>query len=183
MPVAVAPLALTRRHAVAVLALGLAAPLARADAASQRREWPRGRAAPALDLPGPGGTRWQLESARGKVVLLNFWASWCAPCLAEMPSLELLAQRQERDGLLVKAVNYRETDAAMRRFLATMPLTLDILRDADGAATRAWGVRIFPSTIAIARDGTPTFSVVGELDWAGAQARDWITPLLAAPHP
>jgi thiol-disulfide isomerase/thioredoxin len=172
---------MTRRRATAALALGLAVPLARADASVQRRAWPRSRATPALELPGQAGARWRLADAAGKVVLLNFWASWCAPCLAEMPSLELLAQRHERDGLLVKAINYRETDAAVRRFLAAMPLTLDILRDADGDAARAWGVRIFPSTIAIGRNGQAAFSVVGELDWAGPQAREWITPLLAAP--
>lgn len=173
------PTSFTRRQACAALALGLATPAVSAqDDPAQRRPWPRGRPTPALDLPGSGGTRWRLREARGKVVLLNFWASWCTPCRVEMPSLELLAQRHERDGLLVMAVNHRETDAAVNRFLAEMPLTLDILRDADGGAARDWGVRIFPSTIAIARDGKAAFTVTGELDWAGPLARQWIAPLL-----
>lgn len=169
---------LTRRQALVALGAGLSSPFAVADDSAQRRGWPRGRTTPALDLPRRGGGRWRLEDVRGQVVLLNFWASWCTPCRVEMPSLELLAQRHERDGLLVMAVNYRETDAAVNRFLSEMPLTLDILRDADGAAARDWGVRIFPSTIAIGRDGKAAFTVTGELDWAGPQARQWVAPLL-----
>lgn len=184
MPVSDPIPSLTRRRAVAAMALALpcalplAPSLARAeDDPAQRRPWPRGRATPRLDLPLQGGGRWKLADARGKVVLLNFWASWCTPCRVEMPSLELLAQRHERDGLAVLAVNFRETDAAVRRFLAEMPLTLDILRDADGGAARDWGVRIFPSTIAIGRDGRAAFTVTGELDWTADQARQWLAPL------
>jgi thiol-disulfide isomerase/thioredoxin len=168
---------LTRRQALTALAASMVVASAEAGEASQRREWPRGRPTPALDLAGTGGARWRLADARGKVVLLNFWASWCTPCRVEMPSLELLAQRHERDGLLVMAVNYRETDAAVRRFLSEMPLTLDILRDTDGGAARDWGVRIFPSTIAIGRDGKAAFTVTGELDWAGPVAREWLAPM------
>lgn len=111
-------------------------------------------------------------------MLLNFWASWCEPCRAEMPSLELLAERHIRDRVQVMAVNFRETDGAIRRFLAQTYCSLPILRDVDGAAARAWGVRVFPSTVVIGRDGRATFTVIGEFDWTGAEARAWIAPLL-----
>jgi len=119
-----------------------------------------------------------LASARGQVVLLNFWASWCQPCRAEMPSLELLAERHTRDRLQVMAINFRETDGAIRRFLAQTDCSLPILRDIDGGAARDWGVRVFPSTVAIGRDGRAIFTVVGELDWTGPEARTWVAPLL-----
>lgn len=147
-----------------------------ADAA--HRPWPAGRPTPALDLPSWEGPRFNLAEARGKVVLLNFWASWCEPCRSEMPSIELLAERFAKDGLVVQAVNFRETDAALRRYLADWPITLNILRDADGAAARAWGFRIFPSTVVIARDGRAAFTVIGEVDWTGREARQWIGALL-----
>lgn len=131
-----------------------------------------------MTLPGFESPAWSLAEAKGRPVLLNFWASWCEPCRAEMPSLELLAQRHEADGLLVLAVNHRETDAAIRRFLQAMPISLPIARDADGATSRSFGVRIFPTSVLIARDGRAAFSVIGELDWTGAQARQWIAPLL-----
>lgn len=143
-----------------------------------RRPWPARTPTPPVSLPGFEGPGFELAQARGKVVLLNFWASWCEPCRSEMPSLELLAQKYEARGLQVLAVNHRETDAAMRRFLQQMPVGLPMLRDADGAVARAYGVRIFPTSVLIARDGRAAFSVIGELDWTGAQARQWIEALL-----
>jgi thiol-disulfide isomerase/thioredoxin len=173
------PLDHPRRRFVAALSLASAAPWSAAAAeADLRRAWPRGRPTPALALPSYQGPPWRLADARGKVVLLNFWASWCEPCVTELPTLELLAARHERDGLEVLAVNFRETDAAVRRFTQRMPTTLPILRDTDGGAARDWGVRIFPTSIVIGRDGRAAFSVVGEVDWGGETARSWIRALL-----
>lgn len=170
--------------------------------------WPAGRATPALQLPqlapavATGSTAasagaapamaapavpaasaapptpWSLAAARGRPVLLNFWASWCEPCRAEMPSLQALAAQQPADGLLVLAVNFREGEAAIRRFQAATGLVLPVLRDADGAAAKAFGVRIYPSTVAIGRDGRARFTVVGEADWQAMPVSDWLAPLL-----
>ncbi|MCC7455732.1 MAG: TlpA family protein disulfide reductase [Nitrospira sp.] len=148
------------------------------ESGALRRSWPSNRATPPLALPGYGGPAWSLEAAKGKVAVLNFWAGWCEPCRAEMPSLELLAARHESDGLVVIAVNYRETDAAIRRFLDQMPVMLPIVRDSDGAAARDWGVRVFPTTVVVGRDGRARFSVVGEADWTGSEVRQWLAPLL-----
>jgi len=146
--------------------------------AARREAWPRSRPTPALELPQWEGGAWRLADARGQVVVLNFWATWCEPCRAELPSLELLAQRHERDRLQVMAVNFRDGEATLRRFLAQQPLTLPILRDVDGAAARAWMVRIFPTTVVIGRDGRAAFFVVGEVDWTGPESRQWIASVL-----
>ena len=160
-------------------ALGIALPPARGAVPEQRRAWPSGKPTPSLDLPGwDGGPPFRLPEARGQVVVLNFWASWCEPCRAELPSLELLAQRHERDRVQVLAANFRETDGTIRHFLAQQPMTLPILRDRDGAAARAFQVRIFPTTVVIGRDGRAAFTVTGELDWTGPHARSWLAPLL-----
>ncbi|MCP5271212.1 MAG: TlpA family protein disulfide reductase [Burkholderiaceae bacterium] len=151
---------------------------ARASEAGPVRPWPAGQATPALSLPAWQGPALSLAAARGRIVLLNFWASWCEPCLAEMPSLELLAARHAAQGLDVWAVNHRETDGAIDRFMARSGLSLPVLRDRDGAAARAFGVRIFPTTVVIGRDGRAAFSVVGETDWTGPQARQWVSALL-----
>ncbi len=143
-----------------------------------RRPWRAGRATPPLELPRLDGGRWRLAGARGRVVLLNFWASWCEPCRTEIPSLELFAQREEREGVVVMAVNYRETDAAIRRFLEQMPVSLPILRDADGAAARDWGIRVFPTTVLVGRDGLARFSIVGEADWLAPKFRNLLGSLL-----
>ena len=180
------PAPLPRRSLLAALALGPLAAVAAApvpaDTApgAQRRAWPARQGVPPTVLPVWEGAAWSLAEARGKVVLLNFWASWCAPCRAEIPSLEALAAQHERDGLEVLAVNFREHEGALRRFLASMPLSLTVLRDVDGAAARAWKVNIFPSTVVIGRDGRPVFTVVGELDWMGPVARSWLSPIFQA---
>jgi len=161
-------------------ALAMAPRVRAADDAPAPRTWPASRATPALTLPTWGGGTWSLADARGKVVLINFWASWCEPCRSEMPSLELLEQRHEREGLVVAAVNFRETDAAIRNFLDAMPISLTVLRDADGAAARAFGARIFPTTVVVGRDGRAQFSLIGEVDWTGPEARGWLAPSLAA---
>jgi thiol-disulfide isomerase/thioredoxin len=147
--------------------------------APQPRPWPAGRATPALNLPTLDAPPWQLAGARGDVVVLNFWASWCEPCRTELPSLELLASRHAADKLQVLCINYRETDGALKSFLNAQPLGLPILRDRDGAAAKDWGVRIFPTTVVVDRQGRAAFSVIGEVDWAGAQARSWLAPLLS----
>jgi thiol-disulfide isomerase/thioredoxin len=167
-----------RRRLLAALAVLPLLPRA-AQARALRRPWPAGRATPPLALPGYEGPGFDLAAAKGRVVLLNFWAGWCEPCRDEMPSLELLAQRHAGDGLQVVAVNHRETDAAIRRFMDFMPLTLTrVVRDADGAAARDWGVRVFPTTVAVGREGRAAFSVVGEIDWSGPEAADGLAPLL-----
>ncbi|MBU6270018.1 MAG: TlpA family protein disulfide reductase [Betaproteobacteria bacterium] len=145
---------------------------------AQRRPWPAGLPTPPLALPAWEAPAWKLADARGQVVVLNFWASWCEPCRAEMPSLALLAQRHAADRLQVVTVNFRETDAAIRRFLTHTPLDLPILRDVDGDAARAWRVSLFPTTVVVGRQGRPVFTVLGELDWTSAIARSWIAPLL-----
>jgi len=170
------PSSLMRRRLLA--ALSLAAMLPSAGAEVLRRPWPAKTAAPPLALPTLDGPPWSLADAKGRVCVVNFWASWCEPCRTELPSLELLAQRHERDGLVVVAVNFRETDAAVRRFVDRMPTTLPLLRDTDGAVNRAWQVRIYPTTFLIGRDGRPRFSIVGEADWNADPVRSWVAAQL-----
>jgi len=166
-----------RRELVAASGLAWLAASARAQSGPQRKPWPKGRATPDLALPDESGRAWRLSDARGRVVLLNFWASWCEPCRAELPSLELLAARHEARGLQVLAVNYRETDAALRRYTEAQPLSLPILRDVDGGAARSFEARIFPTSVLIDRQGRVLFSVVGEADWNAEPVRGWIDAL------
>lgn len=166
------------RRALLGLVAATALPAAAAAPGHEWRPWPPKRALPPLALPVLDGTRWQLADQRGRVVVVNFWATWCEPCRAEMPSLQRLAARHAQDGLAVVAVNYRETLATIRRFVEAAELALPVLLDADGAAALAWTPRIFPSTVLIGRNGRPAGVVVGEIDWEGASARALLVPLL-----
>jgi thiol-disulfide isomerase/thioredoxin len=162
----------------ALLAAGACLPGAPVAAQSVRKTWPARKPTPPLELSAVDGAPWRLAGERGHPLLLNFWASWCEPCQAEMPSLEHLALTQRESGLRVLAVNYREGEPAIKRFLAKMPLQLPVLRDADGAAARAFDIHIFPSTVGIDRGGRVRFIIVGEFDWGGATGAEAIRPLL-----
>ena len=144
------------------------------DPQAARKNWPRQRATPRLDLAGLEGQPWQLASLRGSPVLLNFWASWCEPCRAEMPALQQLAREQR---VQVVAVNYKEGEGTVRRFLQATPLALPVLLDREGAAAKAFDVHIFPSTIGIDRKGQARFVVTGEFDWASPLAARWLAEL------
>ncbi len=125
------------------------------------------------------GKAWSLAALKGRPVVLNFWASWCEPCRAEMPSLELLQTRHEKTGLVILSVNYQEPLPKIRRFLEVLPFSLPILLDREGEAAAAWTPRVFPTTVLIDRSGAARQSVIGEIDWMGNIARGLIEPLLA----
>lgn len=165
--------------AIAVVATAATAGLPRlAHAAHMVRAWPADKAVPRLDLTDLDGKPWNLVALKGRPVMLNFWASWCEPCRAEMPSLELLQTGHERDGLVVLAVNYQEAAPAIKRFLEVLPFSLPILPDREGTVTAAWTPRVFPTTVLIDRAGVPRQQVLGELDWMGAEAKALVEPLL-----
>ncbi len=167
------------RRSVLAASVGLAAPwpILALGAQPQLQPWSR-KTTTNLQLTDLDGAVWSLAAQRGKSVLLNFWASWCEPCRSEMPSLEQLALRHKDRGLQVLAVNYRETTAAVRRFIDATALQLTVLRDDDGGAAKAFGVHIFPSSVAINRLGQVRFVVVGEYDWSGPAASRWVNALL-----
>jgi len=175
---------LTARRAAlmraAAVSIGVALPWRFSVAAHVVRAWPAGRPVPPLDVVDLAGKPWRLEALAGRVVVLNFWATWCEPCRLEMPSLDAMAARRRHEGVAVAAINYKEAPDVVRRFLERAPFKAQILLDPDGDATVTWTPRVFPSTVVIGRNGVPVHVVVGELDWEGAEARALIDPLVAA---
>lgn len=164
------------RRALLGAALGFAA----GARAHQVRPWSATRPAPPLSLADLDGKTWDLAGLQGRAVVLNFWATWCEPCREEMPSLQALARRHQSDPLAVLTVNYQESEPGIRRFLERVPFSLPVLLDRDGAATKAWTPRVFPTTVLVDRGGRPRHQVVGAVDWAGDEARQWVLDLLAA---
>jgi peroxiredoxin len=132
---------------------------------------------PALQLKDLDGRSHRLEDYRGQVVLLNFWATWCGPCRAEMPSIERLRESMAGKPFAVLAVNVGESERQAREFAEKLPVRFAILLDRDTSAARAWGARILPATYVIGPDGRIRYRYFGELDWSSAAVRSRIEAL------
>lgn|SRR3990167_639929 len=139
--------------------------------------WGPKQAAPVGDLVDLEGQHWSLPALRGRVVLLNFWAGWCEPCRAEMPALQTLAAR-ESERMVVLAINLKESFDAIARFVQSTGLVLPVVRDVQGDIAKAWGIRIYPSTVLIDTEGLVRGVVRGALDWAGPEGDRLWQPLL-----
>jgi thiol-disulfide isomerase/thioredoxin len=128
-----------------------------------------------------GGSTLSLESLRGRVVLLNFWATWCLECRAELPILEQLHRDHAARGLTVLAVNYREEAGTVRQYARELGLTLPVLVDHAGTITRSYGVIGIPSSFLIGRDGRAVARAIGPREWASVEARTLLESLLTEP--
>jgi thiol-disulfide isomerase/thioredoxin len=129
----------------------------------------------ALDLQGKV---WDLAQLRGRVVVLNFWATWCPPCRAEMPSLQQLAEIYGPEQLLVLAVNVGEGPRRISQYLQSSGLNLTVLLDPKTEIARYWGASALPTTYVLDTEGRPRYRVRGEMDWSGRDATDLVEPLL-----
>jgi peroxiredoxin len=121
----------------------------------------------------------RFSAYRGKVVLLNFWATWCPPCRKEMPSMERLHRAYRERGLVVLAVSQDEAPLDdVRRFAVSLGLTFPVWHDRDREAARHYSVPGVPTSYLIAHDGQLAYRVLGEYDWDGKEARGAVELLL-----
>lgn len=169
------------------LALALATPAAGdpldpslATGAMARLEVLDAAAPPVTTFARADGSTGDLSDHAGQVVVLNFWATWCAPCRAEMPSLQALQDAMGDEGVAVVTVAFgRHAPQAMRRFwdeagVTTLPLNLD----AESVLARGFGVRGLPHTILLDREGRVAGQVVGDADWNAPETRAVLRRLL-----
>jgi thiol-disulfide isomerase/thioredoxin len=158
---------------VALLCFVAASPSGAADLAP----W-TGGPAPALELRALDGQGHRLADYPGKVVLVNFWATWCAPCREEMPSMQQLKETLAGRPFVILAVNLDEPEARIRRFLSELKVDFVVLLDPGKTAARAWNARILPASYVIAPDGGIRYSLVGDLDWGHERVVKRISELL-----
>jgi thiol-disulfide isomerase/thioredoxin len=146
-------------------------------AAQQLRPW-GGGATPPLVLQDLDGRAHRLEDYRGKVVLVNFWATWCDPCRAEMPALNQLRASLAGRPFAVLAVNLAESESRIRRFMEQVPLEFTVLLDRDSAVAKAWKARVLPVSFVLDAGGRIRYSALGEIDWAQDGVRKTILALM-----
>ena len=161
------------RIALALLLAG-AAVVARA---AELKPW-EGGATPALTLEDLKGKPHSLSDYKGKVVLVNFWATWCEPCRAEMPSIDRLRNSLKGKPFEVLAVNMAEPLSRIEKFSEAMPLGFPLLRDRDGSVSKTWKAKLLPASYLIGRDGRIHYVAYGELDWSSPPVRARVNELL-----
>ena len=127
-----------------------------------------------FSLNSVGGTRIRLEDFRGKFVLLNFWATWCAPCRNEMPALNNLHNAMRRNGLEVIGVHVGPSLESVTKFLDQVPVEFTILIDQDMRLAN-WGVLGLPTTFLIGPEGQLIYKAVGEREWNSPAIKKFLT--------
>ena len=135
-----------------------------------------GRLAPDFALPDLNGNHWQLSQQRGRMLLINFWATWCAPCREEMPALNRLQQAIDPERLQVIGI-HSGPSPEMQEFLSETPVNFPILVDAN-LALSDWQIRALPTTFLLDQDGHALYWVSGIREWDSSESIEFFSDLL-----
>jgi peroxiredoxin len=120
-----------------------------------------------------------LARLNGRVIILNFWASWCVDCRREMGVLDQLHREFAADGLTVVGINVREGSSSVGAYSKQLGLTIPLVVDPTAEIGAAFGVVVIPTTFVVGRDGRAVARAIGPRDWGSAQARALLRALLA----
>lgn len=138
-----------------------------------------GSVAPDFQLVDTKGEVRSLSSEHGKVVLVNFWATWCPPCKAEMPSMEELYRNYGSGNFEILAINVDDDGpAVMPAFLQEYSHTFPILFDSEFQARTLYGVSMFPETFIVDKNGIIGRKIVGAIDWTSPQVLSYLNSLM-----
>jgi thiol-disulfide isomerase/thioredoxin len=137
-----------------------------------------GGATPSLALRDLQGKEHKLADYRGKVLVLNFWATWCDPCREEMPSMQRLQDKLAGKPFAILAVDYGEGAPRINEFLKKVPVRFTVLLDRDTSAATAWKVKVLPTTLVLDPAQRIRYSVVGDLEWDSPAVESEIRKLL-----
>lgn len=139
------------------------------------------RAAPNFTIEDMQSVTHSLADYQGKVLVVNFWATWCPPCVKEMPSLQRAWEQLRGEDIAVLAVNMGEQKQAIEDFIQKYPVELPILLDKDLEVADAWLVSGLPTTYVVNPDGDIVFQVIGEREWDDPDLLEEIRGLSGSP--
>jgi peroxiredoxin len=138
--------------------------------------------APAFALPrAAGGAFSSSEGGRARVLVVNFWATWCGPCRDELPALARLHAALAGEGALVVAVSVDARAEAAARFASARDLPFPVLSDPNEDVARRFGVFAYPTTVVVDRAGRVAHRAVGAFAWDAPDTVAWLRTLLAEP--
>jgi peroxiredoxin len=139
-----------------------------------------GMAAPDFTLPDMAGKNQQLSDYRGKVIFLNFWATWCKPCKEEMPSMQVLWDNLKKEDFVMLAISMDRvtTTKEISPFVESLKLTFPILTDSWGQTDKRYKLMGVPETYIIDQNGVLREKVIGPRDWTRAESIETIVQLL-----
>ncbi len=138
-----------------------------------------GNPAPDFTISDTKGKTWTLSQLRGQVVFVNIWATWCPPCVQEMPAMQDLFSTMPPDTFKMLAILYNDAPAMAENLAAKLNLTFPILIDPQNMAARAYGVTGVPETFIIDKQGILREKFIGPVDWASPEARQMIMKYIA----
>lgn len=130
-----------------------------------------------LLLPDLEGRLHDLGELGGKVVMVNFWASWCTPCIEEMPSIQRLADAMRGKPFVVIGVNVAEGELRVKTMVRRLGIGFPVLLDKDSAVFHRWGATVLPTTYLLDGEGTIRYVGRGPLEWDEADVIDMLAGL------
>ena len=137
-----------------ILAIILTSAILIAGCAGEVNQTPRiGKPAPDFQFQSSEGQPTSLSDLKGKPVLINFWATWCRPCRMEMPYLQQVYDEWQEKGLVVLAINIKESPSQVEEFMQSQGLSLPVLLDSQGKVASQYGIQAIPVTFFVDRDG------------------------------
>ena len=134
-------------------------------------------AAPDFNLEDQDGNFIRLSDLKGKIVIVNFWATWCPPCRKEMPSMQRAWEVLEKEGIAMLAVNVGEDSDLIFAFTAEYPVEFPLLMDKTSEVVSKWKVRGLPTTYVVNAAGQIVYQAIGDRDWDAPEILDQIRKL------
>lgn len=131
-----------------------------------------------INLDNASGNHFKRNNFTGKVTLVNFWASWCGPCVEEIPALNRLREHMKDKPFELISINYAEKPEQIREFLSMVEVDFPVLMDEDGSYAAKWNVLVYPATFVIAADGHIAYGVNGAIEWDSEEVTERLNALM-----
>ncbi len=138
----------------------------------------RGDIAPDFTCSDQSGKQQRLSALRGKVVLVNFWATWCSPCREELPSLQVLQKKFPSNDFVILALSVDDSWEPINRFMAQHQFTIPVYADFDKKISIRYGTVMYPETYLVDKQGRVAYKVVGAIDWTTSEMLKFLNVLI-----